>query len=242
VDTIVSVHIASLTCDYTLVQTARGVRLLFNHGIRHEICKYNPIRLVRQGAKRKKFPAVLSASEIRQLIAGLALRERTLVLLDAGTGLRMSELFALKWRDINFQSHEISVTRSIVFQVVGPCKTEASQKPIPLDAYLAEALRTWREHPPYQKPDHWVFASPRYVRQKSVLGANSHEELYPSCCGEDRNRTHRMAYFPAHLLFPAMCNKSRYQGYARIASSCFQPSDIGYVHSSDHNSQTKSSE
>jgi len=32
--------------------------VLFNHGIRHEICKYNPIRLVRQSAKRKKFLAV----------------------------------------------------------------------------------------------------------------------------------------------------------------------------------------
>jgi integrase len=106
--------------------------VLFNHGIRHEICMYNPIRLVRQGAKRKKFPAVLSASEVQQLIASLGLRERTLVLLDAGTGLRMSKLFALKWRDINFQSNEISITRSIVFQVVGPCKTEASQKPIPI--------------------------------------------------------------------------------------------------------------
>ncbi len=81
-------------------------------------------------------------------------------MLDADTGLRMSELFALKWRDINFQSNEISVTRSIVFQVVGPCKTEASQKPIPLDAYLAEALRRWQEYTPYRKPDDWVFASP----------------------------------------------------------------------------------
>ena len=216
--------------------------VLFNHGIRHEICKYNPIRLVRQGAKRKKFPTVLSASEVQQLIASLGLRERTLVLLDAGTGLRMSELFALKWRDINFQSHEISVTRSIVFQVVGPCKTEASQKPIPLDAYLAEALKTWREHTPYQKPDDWVFASPADVRQKSVLGTNSHEEFYPSCCGEDRNRTHRMAYVPAHVFVPATGNKSRYQGNARIASSCFQPSHIGHLHSSRHNSQTKSSE
>jgi integrase len=72
----------------------------------------------------------------------------------------MSELFALKWRDINFQSSKISVTRSIVFQVVGPCKTEASQKPIPLDAYLAEALRTWQEYTPYRKPDDWIFASP----------------------------------------------------------------------------------
>jgi integrase len=50
-------------------------------------------------------------------------------LLDAGTGLRMSELFALKWRDINFQSNEISITRSIVFQVVGPCKTSRHRNP-----------------------------------------------------------------------------------------------------------------
>jgi integrase len=55
--------------------------VLFNHGIRPEICTYNPIRLVRQGAKRKKFPTVLSVSEVQQLIASLGLRERTLVLL-----------------------------------------------------------------------------------------------------------------------------------------------------------------
>jgi integrase len=134
--------------------------VLFNHGMRHDICGCNPIRWVRQSAKRKKIPTVLSPVEVRQLIGGLALRERTLVLLDFGTGLRMSELFALKWRDINFLTNEISVTRSIVFQVVGPCKTEASQKPIPLDPYLAEALLTWRQHARYRAPDDWVFASP----------------------------------------------------------------------------------
>jgi len=91
--------------------------VLFNHGMRHDICSCNPIRLVRQSAKRKKIPTVLSAVEVRQLIGVLTLRERTLVLLDFGTGLRMSELFALKWRDINFLTNEISVTRSIVFQV-----------------------------------------------------------------------------------------------------------------------------
>jgi integrase len=106
------------------------------------------IRVIEKGSFSAVARAVLSASEVQQLIASLGLRERTLVLLDTGTGLRISELFALKWRDINFQSNEISITRSIVFQVVGPCKTEASQKSIPLDAYLAEALRTWREHPP----------------------------------------------------------------------------------------------
>jgi integrase len=71
----------------------------------------------------------------------------------------MSELFALKWRDINFRTHEISVMRSIVFQVVGPCKTEASQKSIPLDSYSAEALQTWRQHTKFRSSDDWVFAS-----------------------------------------------------------------------------------
>jgi integrase len=134
--------------------------VLFNHGIRHDICDHNPIRLVRQSAKRRRIPTVLSAGEVRQLIAGLALRERTLVLLDFGTGLRMSELFALKWSDVNFQTNEISVVRSIVLQVVGPYKTEASQKPIPLDPYLSETLQIWRQHAPYKRPDDWAFASP----------------------------------------------------------------------------------
>ena len=143
---------------------------VFNHGIRHEICGRNPIRLVRQSAKRTKIPIVLSASKVQRLIGLLALRERTLVLLDVGTGLRMSELFALKWRDINFQDNEISVTRSIVMQVVGSCKTEASQKPIPLDPHLADALQRWQKHTRYRAPDDWVFASPETKGRQPYWG------------------------------------------------------------------------
>jgi integrase len=71
-----------------------------------------------------------------------------------------SERFGLKWTDINFKKSEISVTRSIVMQVVGPCKTEASQKPVPLDPLLARTLRTWLAHTKYKGASDWVFASP----------------------------------------------------------------------------------
>src|SRR5947207_10930473 len=68
------------------------------------------------------------------------------------------------------RNHEkISVTRSIVFQVVGPCKTEALQKPVPLDPCLAEALHTWRQHTSYRAADDWVFAS-RAARGKTLIG------------------------------------------------------------------------
>src|SRR5882724_7839037 len=92
----------------------------------------NPIRLVRQGAKRRTTPSVLTPAEIKALINGLALRERTLVLVAASTGLRQSELFGLEWGDINFAQGTMSVTRSVVYGVVGPCKTESSQKPVPV--------------------------------------------------------------------------------------------------------------
>jgi len=105
--------------------------VLFNHACRYEFFDRNPIRLVRQGAKRKTAPNVLTPYEIKTLVDGLALREKTLVLLAASTGLRQSELFGLKWGDVNFDEKTIYVTRSIVCGVVGPCKTESSQKPVP---------------------------------------------------------------------------------------------------------------
>src|SRR5271165_3889907 len=99
-----------------------------------------------------------------------AIREWILVLLDVGTGLRMSELFGLKWKDVDFEANEISVVRSIVMQVTGPCKTEASQKPIPLDPCLAEALRAWRQQVRYNRPEDWIFASPRAKGRRPYLG------------------------------------------------------------------------
>jgi integrase len=76
--------------------------VLFNDGIRHEICERNPIQLVRQSARRKAIPVILTPVEVQRLLSALALRARTLVLVAFGTGLRMSELFALKWEDVDF--------------------------------------------------------------------------------------------------------------------------------------------
>jgi len=144
--------------------------VLFNHACRHELFNHNPIRLVRQGAKRRTTPGVLTPLEIKVLINNLSLRERTLVLVVASTGLRQSELFGLKWGDINFAQGTMSVTRSIVCGVVGPCKTESSQKPVPVHPMVLEALAKWKEVSRYIGADDWVFASKRHRGRRPIWG------------------------------------------------------------------------
>jgi integrase len=84
--------------------------------MRHEWIGRNPITLVRQSAKRQRIPEVLTVEEIRALIRELAQPYRTLVFLAAVTGMRVSELLALKWEDVRFDTSEIILSRSIVHQ------------------------------------------------------------------------------------------------------------------------------
>jgi len=135
---------------------------LFSHAIRYEWLSHNanPISEVGQSAKRERIPDVLEVSEFQALLQELSLRERTLVALDGITGLRRGELIGLKWCDVDFEELQINVTRSVVHQVVGNCKTEASQKPAPLEASVAEDLWLWKQSSPYNRPADWVFASP----------------------------------------------------------------------------------
>ncbi len=105
-------------------------------------------------------PVVLNIEQIKSLLVHLKEPGKTAVLVDILTGLRVSALLALKWSDVDFQNLEVHVVRSIALQRVGPCKTEASQKPVPLDPELAEVLLMWRRRSPYPMDSDWVFASP----------------------------------------------------------------------------------
>jgi integrase len=84
-----------------------------------------------------------------------------MVFLDAATGLRRSELLALKWADVDFENLQTKVQRSIYRNVIGHCKTESSKKPVPMDPILAAELWSWKQHSSYSQPCDWVFASPR---------------------------------------------------------------------------------
>jgi integrase len=147
---------------------------LYNHAIRWEFTDKNPITGpvrgsgVRQSAKRERIPDVLEVDEFQRLQAELLLRERILVWLDMTLGLRRGELAGLRWEDIRFEDLTVMARRSIVDQVVGNVKTEASKRPIPIDPFIAEDLLAWYRTTKYNRPEDYLFAtdSPRAGKKR----------------------------------------------------------------------------
>jgi integrase len=134
---------------------------VWSHGIRHEWFSFNPISKVRTSAKRLREPDVVTPTEFQALLNELSLRERAAVMLAGSTGLRRSELFALRWSDIDFFTMEVGVTRSVVRNHFGETKTEASKKPVPLAALVRDVLAEWRAESPYNTDGDFLFPSLR---------------------------------------------------------------------------------
>jgi integrase len=121
----------------------------------------NPMTLVRvKGiSRRQKEPRILNPEEIKALTAELTEPCRTAVVCALGTGLRCSELFALKWSDFDWDQLTVLVRRAIVDGVVGDVKTKYSRSGLPLDPALAEILFHWKRASQFAAESDWVFAS-----------------------------------------------------------------------------------
>ena len=148
--------------------------VVFRHGIRHGFlprdAQANPIKYVRQSGRSTKEHTILTQEQAMAILIHLEEPVRTMVWLDATTGLRVSELLALRWHDINFDAGGMNVQRGIVYNVVGDTKSDSSQSRMPLAASVVDSLARWRRETPYAAPADWVFASPR-MKGKSRTGA-----------------------------------------------------------------------
>jgi integrase len=101
----------------------------------------------------------LEAAEFRALILELPQKMRVIGIVAATTGLRISEVLGLKWKDIDWRALQMEVTRSVVDGIIGKCKTETSRRPVPIDELTAAGLLTLKQETAYAEPDDWVFAS-----------------------------------------------------------------------------------
>jgi integrase len=115
-------------------------------------------------ARRAQVPALtdmrervaLSAQQVKGLLAELGEPFRTMVLLS---GLRRGELFALRWKHVEFVDRSIVVAESIYLGRSAAPKTKASRRKVFLDGVVLDSLAGLR--PQQFQRDDFVFHSGR---------------------------------------------------------------------------------
>jgi len=100
--------------------TLTGIRAMFSDARRLGLVQSNPFAGLRlRGSHGRKNLDVLSVDEVHRLVASadevwsgeVALTVRALVAAAAFTGMRPSELYGLRWADIDFRNDELHVER-----------------------------------------------------------------------------------------------------------------------------------
>jgi integrase len=157
---------------------------------------------------------VLTGAEIKVLVETLSLRERTLVLLAASTGLRQEEFFGLKWHDIDFERETLFDRLSVVSKplqdrILTEAGSDASTTRGSIDRVEnAMQIQNQRRLSIRQSTAQWT---------KALLGSSDSSSLHPACCPKAGHReTDRLAHIPSHVLDFAQKSRSRIQGYAGI--------------------------
>jgi len=136
--------------------------LVYKHAQRYGLIprnqESNPLVFVRCKTQ-SDYEAVILAPEQAFAVLHLPEPERTLALVAAGTGLRISECLGLQWQDVSFAESLIRVRRTWILREVGLLKSKASQAPVPMHPLLAGFVQSWLQQTPYAKSSDWVFPS-----------------------------------------------------------------------------------
>lgn len=119
----------------------------------------NPTLGVRIGKKRfAREKRLLTAEQMRRLLANLPDRLRFIVHLQFGLGLRISETLGLKWRDFDFEKASVTIRRRWYrgdLSEEDQTKTEASNAEVRICAALMAEVQ--RHYPGPHKREEFVF-------------------------------------------------------------------------------------
>ena len=169
----------------TLDKMCRVMSLVYKHGQRYGLLprnqESNPMRFVRCKTTSGYEAMILTPEQAYAIVCNLRDPERTLTLLAAGTGLRISECLGLQWHDVNFADGMIHVRRTWTCGRVGLPKSKASKGPVPLHPLLAQFMLLWKQKTTYSQAGDWVFPSTRLNgKQPRVANMLVEDHLRPA--------------------------------------------------------------
>ena len=143
-----------------------------------EIIPSNPVRktrLPRRGSAKER--ADIAPEKIRELLTALPEPSRSLAQLLVFTGLRIGELLALRWRDVDLERCGLRVTQSVYEGHFDEPKSKRSKRSVPLGAKSIEILTARK--PAGVNPDALVFGTDKGTPFDRRNLAN--RQLKPTC-------------------------------------------------------------
>ncbi len=168
----------------SLTKWRRIMSDIFVHGQKHKLIPgdCNPMEKVKVKASSSDYEAIiLKPKQTFSILNSLPLMQQVMVVLDAATGIRYSEIAGLQWQDIDWENSCINIRRRWINGDVDKPKTKASKASVAMSPLLAKYLQAWRRETTYAKDAHWVFASTRTKGKTPRVGNMLvRDYLYPA--------------------------------------------------------------
>jgi integrase len=126
--------------DWVAINAAHGTKVIGTRG---------------EGSKKIVPP---SKDDVRLLIDGADEALRLMLVFAASTGARAGEQWAARWRDVNFDKHELQISRRVdAYGDEGAPKSSAGVRDVPLSGQLVAMLKAWKIKSKFSKSDDLIF-------------------------------------------------------------------------------------
>src|SRR5262245_40475176 len=141
------------------VTTYAMLKSMFELARQMDLIEKSPVRpKLHRPVSRTKEKAVLTPEQIRRVEAEFPAELRVLFCCAVLSGLRLGELLALRWRDLDLEARTLTVSHTLWRGRLLKPKTESSGRTIRISGQLADRLKEQRAHSWWTGPDDFVFA------------------------------------------------------------------------------------
>jgi len=166
----------------------RWLRRILSCAVEWRFLKENPATGIKLPPTRRREPPFITAQQFQNLVQGLPVKVRLMVLLAMMTSMRIGEILGLRWGRIDLRNGVIRVVESCYRGTFSTVKTRKSERQIPMSPIVLVGLRRWRELRP-GGPDDLVFST---RRKKPLSDGNLLKRyVYPAC---DRLKIPRVSW------------------------------------------------